>query len=79
MNSHQRGKLVLIEIPDGNVKRKALAYLLTLMSDASPESLTAKLKNTPLILSKNISAQQGQNIAASLEDLGAYAVFLPFG
>jgi len=73
----QQGKLILINIPNENVEQKAVSYLLGLMAGSTSNFLTAKVRQAPLILSKNISAGQGQQIAADLEELGAYAVFLP--
>jgi len=77
MRINQQGKLILINIPNENVEQKAVSYLLGLMAGSTSDSLTAKVRQAPLILSKNISAGQGQKIAADLEELGAYAVFLP--
>lgn len=77
MDINQHGKLILINVPNVNVEQKAVSYLLRLMAGSSSESLTAKVRQAPLVLSKNISAGAGQKIAADLEKLGAYAVFLP--
>ena len=77
MRIDQQGKLILINVPNENVEQKAVSYLLRLIAGSSSEFLTAKVRQAPLILSKNISAGQGQKIAADLEELGAYAVFLP--
>ena len=77
MDIDQQGKLILIKVPNENVEQKAVSYLLRLMAGSSSEFLTTKVRQAPLILSKNISAGQGQKIAADLEKLGAYAVFLP--
>ncbi|MFQ6079599.1 MAG: hypothetical protein ACE5NJ_10765, partial [Thermodesulfobacteriota bacterium] len=46
------------------------------MRDVPPELIAAKITRTPLILSKNILAEQGIKIAADLEKLGASAAFI---
>jgi tetratricopeptide (TPR) repeat protein len=77
MNSDRKGKLILKSVPGGEVERKVIAYLTPLMKNISPELLAAKIKKAPLILSRNITAEQGLKIAASLKKIGANAAFVP--
>lgn len=72
----QKGKLILREIPTKDIEQRVVSYLSRFFKDASPEFLAVKLRNTPLVLSKNITAENGLKIADALQKLGASAVFV---
>jgi tetratricopeptide (TPR) repeat protein len=80
MQGAQRGRLVLEAAPDKKIEKDVVAYLAKLIRHATPEALTAltaKVRTAPLVLSKDVSADQGREIAAALGRLGAKAVFVP--
>jgi tetratricopeptide (TPR) repeat protein len=77
MDGQQSGKLILKVVPSEKVERKILQYLSTIAKKTSPESLAAKIRKAPVVLSNNISAAQGVKVAAALEKLGAKATFVP--
>ena len=79
MEGAQRGKLILEAVPNREVEQNVVIYLSRLTRHVPPEVLAAKITRTPIILSKNILAEQGVKIAADLEKLGASAAFIPHG
>jgi len=78
MNNGLRGKLVLQEVPSGQVERKVVRLLLQFAKSASIEELTQKVRHTPYTLSKDIEAKKAALIIEAFEKLGAAAVFVPF-
>jgi hypothetical protein len=77
MSNEQRGKLVLQEVPSGEVEKKVVLLLSKFAKSASPEKLTAKVRNTPYALSKDIPAEKALIILEALQKLGATAAFVP--
>ena len=77
MSNGQRGKLVLQEVPSGEVEKKVVMLLSRFAKSASPEKLTAKVRNTPYALSKDIPAEKALIILEALQKLGATAAFVP--
>ena len=78
MNNELKGKLVLQEVPSGQVERKVVKLLLQFAKSASVEELTQKVRHTPYTLSKDIEAKKAALIIEAFEKLGAAAVFVPF-
>jgi hypothetical protein len=77
MSNGYRGKLVLQEVPSGEVERKVVLLLSKFAKSASPETLTAKVRNTPYALSKDIPAEKALILLEALQKLGATAAFVP--
>ena len=77
MSNGNRGKLVLQEVPPGEVEKKVVMLLSKFAKSASPEKLTAKVRNTPYALSNDISAEKALIILEALQKLGATAAFVP--
>jgi hypothetical protein len=77
MSGGQKGSLILKTIPNKEVEERVVSYLSRLMKNVSPEVLSAKVKKTPLLLSKNVTAEHGRKIVATLAEIGALAVFVP--
>ena len=77
MSNGQRGKLVLQEVPSGDVENKIVALLFKFAKNISPEELRAKVRNTPYVLSNNIPAEKALILLEALQKLGATAAFVP--
>ena len=77
MSNGQRGKLVLQEVPTGEVEKKVVMLLLKFSKSASVEELTEKVRNTPYALSNDIAAEKAVLILEAFQKLGATAVFIP--
>ncbi len=77
MRNAPRGKLILKEVPAGDVEKKAVMLLLKFAKSASVEALTEKVRNTPYTLSKDIAAEKAVLIREAFQKLGATAVFVP--
>jgi len=77
MSNAQRGKLVLQEVPTGEVEDRIVGLLSKFAKSASPEELTAKVRNTPYALSKDIPAEKAMILLEALQKLGATAAFVP--
>jgi hypothetical protein len=73
----ERGKLYLIDVPEGEIEQKVVAFLLNLLKTASPDPLTQKVRNTPFVLNRDISADKGRMLVDALQKLGAAAAFVP--
>lgn len=77
MSNRHRGKLVLKEVPTGEVEKKVVMLLSKFAKNASPEKLTAKVRNTPYALSNDIPAEKALILLEALQKLGATAAFVP--
>lgn len=77
MSNGQTGKLVLQEAPYGDVEKKVVMLLSKFAKNASPEELTAKVRNTPYTLSNNIPAEKALILLEALQKIGATAAFVP--
>jgi hypothetical protein len=77
MSNGQRGKLVLQEVPTGEVEKRVVMLLSKFAKSASPEELTAKVRNTPYALSNDIPAEKALIVLEALQKLGATAAFVP--
>ena len=77
MSNLERGKLVLKEVPAGEVEKKVVMLLSKFAKTASVEELTEKVRNTPYALSNNIAAEKAVLILEAFQKLGATAVFIP--
>jgi hypothetical protein len=77
MNSAERGKLVLQEVPR-EVEKKVVTLLLKFAKNASVEELTEKVRNTPYTLSNNIAAEKAILMLEAFQKIGATAVFVPY-
>jgi hypothetical protein len=77
MNSTERGKLVLQEVPAGETEKKVVMLLLKFAKSASVEKLTEKVRNTPYTLSNDISAEKAVLMLEAFQKIGATAVFIP--
>lgn len=78
MDNNQRGNLFLGKIPNPEVEKKVVDYLLSLRQDSSLENLTAKVKKAPFVLFNDISVQRALMITSDLKQLGAVASFVPY-
>ena len=77
MSNGQRGRLVLQEVPTGEVEQRIVTLLSKFAKSASLEELTAKVRNTPYALSNNIPAEKALILLEALQKLGATAAFVP--
>jgi hypothetical protein len=77
MSMEKRGKLYLMDVPEGEIEEKVIAFLLNLLKTVSPDQLTQKVRNTPFLLSRDIGADKGRMLADALQKLGASAEFVP--
>lgn len=77
MRNDPRGKLILKEVPAGEVEEKVVMLLLKFAKNASVEALTEKVRRTPYALSNDIAAEKAVLILEAFQKLGATAVFVP--
>ncbi len=77
MSNLERGKLVLKEVPAGEVEKKVVMLLSKFAKRASVEELTDKVRNTPYALSNDIAAEKAVLMLEAFQKLGATAVFIP--
>jgi len=77
MSNVKRGKLILKEVPAGEVEKKVVMLLLKFAKNATVEELTEKVKNTPFALSNDIAAEKAVLILEAFQKFGATAVFIP--
>ena len=77
MSNGHRGKLVLQEVPAGEIEKKVVMLLSKFAKSASPEKLTAKVRNTPYFLSNDIPAEKALLLMEALQKLGAKVAFVP--
>ena len=77
MSNGQRGKLVLQEVPSGEVEKRVVMLLAKFAKSVSPQELTAKVRNTPYALSNDIPAEKALILLEALQKRGAMAAFVP--
>lgn len=77
MSNGQRGRLVLQEVPAGEVEKRIVTLLSKFAKSVTPEKLTAKVRNTPYALSNDIPAEKAMILLEAMQKLGATAVFVP--
>ena len=77
MHNGLRGKLVLQEVPTGQVEKQVIRLLLQFAKNASVEQLTNKIRRTPYTLSDDIEAEKAALFIEAFEKLGATAAFVP--
>ena len=77
MSNGRRGKLVLQDVPTGQVEKKVVRLLLQFAKNASVEQLTQKVRRTPYTLSNDIEAEKAALIIEAFEKFGAMAAFVP--
>ena len=77
MDNMERGKLVLKAVPTGETEKKVVTLLLKFAKTASPDELTAKVRNAPYELSKDIEAEKAVLFIDAFQRCGATAVFVP--
>ena len=77
MSNDQRGKLILKEVPTGEIEKKVVMLLSKFAKSASVEELTEKVRRPPYALSNDISAKKAVLILEAFQKLGATAVFVP--
>ena len=77
MSNGRRGKLVLQEVPAGQVVKKVVRLLLQFAKSASVEQLTQKVRRTPYTISNDIEAEKAALIIGAFEKFGAMAAFVP--
>ena len=77
MSNGRKGKLVLQEVPSGEVEKKVVGLLLKFAKNASVGQLTNKVRRTPYTLSNDIEAEKAALIIEALEKFGAMAAFVP--
>jgi len=76
-NENPMGRLVLHSIPTKETEEMLVSYLGRIVKNVSSEKVAQKIKQTPFVLSKNISNKKGEKIAQNLRNLGARAEFVP--
>jgi len=77
MSNIERGKLLLKEVPAGEVEKKVVMLLSKFAKSASVEELRQKVRNTPYALSNDIAAEKAVLMLEAFQKLGATAVFIP--
>ena len=77
MSNGQRGRLVLQEVPAGDVEKRIVTLLSKFAKGATPEELKTKVRNTPYALSNDIPAEKAMILLEALQKLGATAAFVP--
>ena len=77
MSNGQRGRLVLQEVPAGDVEKRIVTLLSKFAKNVTPEELKTKVRNTPYALSNNIPAEKAMILLEALQKLGATAAFVP--
>jgi hypothetical protein len=77
MSDVKRGKLILKEVPAGEVEKKVVLLLSKFAKNASVEELTEKVRNIPYALSNDIAAEKAVLILEAFQKFGATAVFIP--
>jgi hypothetical protein len=77
MSNAPRGRLILQEVPAGDVEKKVVILLLKFAKSASVETLTEKVRNLPCTLSNDIAAEKAALILQAFQKLGATAAFVP--
>jgi hypothetical protein len=77
MSNIERGKLILKEVPAGEIEKKVVMLLSKFAKSASVEELTQKVRNTPYALSNDIAAEKAVLMLEAFQKLGATAVFIP--
>lgn len=77
MSNGQRGRLVLQEVPSGEVEQRIVTLLSKFAKSVSPQELTAKVRNTPYALSNDIHAEKALILLEAMQKLGATAAFVP--
>lgn len=76
MSNGQRGKLILQEVPTGEVEKKVVILLSQFAKNANTEKLATKVRNTPYTLSHDIPAEKALIVLEALQKLGATAAFV---
>ena len=77
MSNGRKGKLVIQEIPTGEVERNVVRLLLKFAKNASVTELRHKIRRTPYTLSNNIEAEKAALLIEAFEKFGATAAFVP--
>jgi len=77
MSNALRGRLILQEVPAGDIEKKVVLLLLKFAKSASVETLTEKVRNLPYTLSNDIAAEKAALILEAFQKLGATAAFVP--
>jgi hypothetical protein len=77
VNESEFGKLVLHFLPTKETEEMVVSYLSRIVKNVPAEKLAQRVKVTPYVLSKNMTAKKGERIAQNLRDLGAKAEFVP--
>lgn len=70
------GRLVICSIPEGSGREQIIDFLCSFAKGAARETVAARLETLPLTLGNGISADIGNKILVSLQDLGAEAMFI---
>ncbi len=77
MIKHDRGTLILDAVPNSEVEQKIGVFLARHLKNIPSEKVAVMVKNTPVVLCKNISEKMGKFVVANLEKLGASATYVP--
>ena len=77
MSKKQKGKLVIVEVPEGDARQEIVSYLSSIIKNASIDQLTEKTRQTPIVFNRGITSDVGYRVIKELEDLGALALFVP--
>ena len=70
------GKLIIRSIPDCNTREQIVDYLCSFAKGVAREAVAARLETLPLVLSSAMPADKGNKVLASLQELGADAIFV---
>jgi len=71
------GQVILKAFSNSESQQSVLAYLLKISKGADPDQLKKKFGSLPLVLFKNISAENAGIVVRQLIQLGANATFVP--
>ncbi len=77
MDTPQRGILVLKRVSAGEVENKVVTLLMKYAKTASFKELSEKVRNTPYVISKDITAEKAAIAIDIFQKCGATAVFIP--
>lgn len=78
MSSKQSGRIILKSVPTNIAAKQVAGYLNKLAGNHTEEQIIRKIRQTPTVLFKKVSAETGEKIAKDLIKLGAVAGFEPF-
>lgn len=76
MTAAHTGTLIIRSIPDGNDREQIIDFLCSFARGVARETVAARLETLPVTLGNAVPADIGNRMLASLQDLGAEAMFV---